>query len=84
VARQRRSEDALDTPRPRQRLGKKARQEYARSKAVEDLLIPPKQPLAAWLNDPSLLPKRPPIASQSTADAGPHVEAASARLKRGN
>jgi hypothetical protein len=41
-------------------MGKRGRQDYARAKAAEELLVPPSRPLAPWLSDPSLLPKRPP------------------------
>ena len=54
------SQDALDRPRPRGKMGKRGRQDYARAKAAEELLVPPSRPLAPWLSDPSLLPKRPP------------------------
>ena len=54
------STDALDRPRPRQRLGKRARIEYARAKAVEELVLPPRDGLADFIRDSSLLPKRPP------------------------
>jgi hypothetical protein len=52
--------DALDARRPRQKMGKKERQAYAKEKAMEELVQPPKAPLAPWLSDPSLLPKKPP------------------------
>lgn len=55
-----RSQDALDQRRPRQKMGKKEKQAYAREKHIEDLLQPPKNPPPDWLNDPSLLPKKPP------------------------
>ena len=54
------SSDALDRPRPRGKMGKKAKQAYAREKAAEELLLPPKTPPPAWLSDSSLLPKKPP------------------------
>jgi len=54
------SEDALDRGRPRQRLSKKEKQKYAQKKAMEELLMPPKYAPPAWLDDPSLLPKKPP------------------------
>ena len=52
--------DALDRPRGRQKLGKKQKQEYAREKAMEELVMPPKNGLAAFLTDKSLLPMKPP------------------------
>ena len=52
--------DALDARRPRQKLGKKEKIAYAKEKAAEDLLVPPKAGLASFLTDPTLLPKRPP------------------------
>jgi hypothetical protein len=52
--------DALDAPRPRQKWGKAQKRAYAKEKAMEDLLLPPKNPPPAWLSDPSLLPKHPP------------------------
>ena len=54
------SADALDRPRPRQKFGRKARQDYARRKSVEELLEPARDGLADFLQNPSLLPKRPP------------------------
>ncbi len=33
---------------------------YWKGRGLDLLLRPPASPLAAWLNDPSLLPKRPP------------------------
>jgi hypothetical protein len=52
--------DALDARRPKQKMGKKQKQEYAKEKEMERLMEPPSKPLAAWLSDPSLLPKKPP------------------------
>lgn len=52
--------DALDARRPRQKMGKKQKQAYAKEKAMEELLLPSKTPPPAWLSDPSLLPKKPP------------------------
>jgi hypothetical protein len=52
--------DALDARRPKQKLGKKQKQQFAQEKALEELLVPPSKPLAPWLSDPSLLPKKPP------------------------
>lgn len=54
------SEDALDRPRPHGKMGKAAKRAYARDKASEELLLPPKSPPPAWLSDSSLLPKKPP------------------------
>jgi len=34
--------------------------QFAQEKALEELLVPPSKPLAPWLSDPSLLPKKPP------------------------
>jgi hypothetical protein len=41
-------------------FSKAEKRAYAIKKHGEALLEPPKKPLAAWLSDPSLLPKRPP------------------------
>ena len=57
--------DALDRPRGRQRFGKKQKMQYAREKAAEELLMPPKAPPPEWLSNPSLLPKRPPGRKES-------------------
>lgn len=54
------SEDALDRPRPRQKWGNKEKRAYAKEKALEDLLLPPKHPPPAWMSDTRLLPRRPP------------------------
>lgn len=55
------SEDALDR-RAFQRGGfsKAEKRAYAQQKFLEDLVAPPKNPPPEWLNDPSLLPKKPP------------------------
>jgi hypothetical protein len=56
-----RSDDALDHQAFRKGgFSKAEKRAYAREKFVEDLLSPPKTPLAAWLSDPTLLPKKPP------------------------
>jgi hypothetical protein len=55
------STDALDQGRPRQRFSKKEKAAYARKMFEESLLLPPKNPPPAWLQDPSLLPKKPPM-----------------------
>jgi hypothetical protein len=52
--------DALDKPRRRGKPSKKERQTYAKAKFVEDLILPPKNGIAPFLNNPALLPKRPP------------------------
>ena len=52
--------DAMDRPRGKPKYGKKEKQKYAQEKHLEALCEPPKQPLAAWLSDPSLLPRKPP------------------------
>ena len=39
------------------------RKSWWRDSAIYLLLRPPSRPLAAWLSDPSLLPKRPPGAN---------------------
>ena len=52
--------DALDGPRLKQKWGKKEKQAYAKEKAMEELLTPPKNPPPPWLSDPKLLPKKPP------------------------
>ena len=52
--------DALDQYRGRQKMGKKEKQAYAKEKAMEELVKPPKNPPPSWLNDPNLLPKKPP------------------------
>lgn len=52
--------DALDARRPKQQWSKKEKQAYAKEKAMEELVAPPKNPPPAWLSDPSLLPKKPP------------------------
>jgi hypothetical protein len=57
--------DALDRPRPRQKWSKKQKQAYAKEKAMEELLSPPKNPPPAWLENPDLLPKKPPQAGVS-------------------
>ena len=55
------SEDALDhRARARPRFGKKERRDYARKRHLEELLVPPSRPLAAWVTDPNLRPLRPP------------------------
>jgi hypothetical protein len=42
-------------------MSKSAKRAYARDKFVEELIVPSrKHPLPAWMNDPSLLPKKPP------------------------
>jgi len=52
--------DALDRGRPRQRFNRAQKQAYAKKKVEEELLMRPKQPRPEWMDDPSLLPKRPP------------------------
>lgn len=55
------SEDALDRPAFRKGgFGKAEKRAYAQQKFAEELVQPPKNPPPAWLNDPSLLPKKPP------------------------
>ena len=54
------SNDALDRPMPKQKMNRKARQDYAQRQASEELLVPPLSPLRPEVYDPSLLPKRPP------------------------
>ncbi len=54
------SEDALDRPRAKRGYSKKEKRDYARDKALEALLLPPKNPPPAWLTNPDLLPKKPP------------------------
>jgi hypothetical protein len=56
----RRTMDALDARRPRQQMSKKEKQAYAKEKAMEELVTPPKNPPPAWLSNPALLPKKPP------------------------
>jgi hypothetical protein len=56
------SEDALDRPRGRQKLGKAERQKFAKQKFVEELVVPStKHQRPAWMEDPTLLPKKPPV-----------------------
>ena len=55
------SNDALDRPAFRKGgFSKAEKRAYAQQKAMEELVQPPKNPPPAWLNDPSLLPKKPP------------------------
>jgi hypothetical protein len=57
------SEDIFDKGRrAKQTFSKKEKMKYAREMHLEGLCQPPKDPtrLPAFLNDPSLLPKRPP------------------------
>jgi hypothetical protein len=59
------TEDALDRPAFRKGgFGKAEKRAYAQKKFAEELLQPPKNPPPAWLNDPSLLPKKPPTRSE--------------------
>lgn len=59
------TEDALDKRAYKKGgFSKAEKREYARQKAVDDLLLPPKNPAPAWLSDPSLLPKKPPPKSE--------------------
>ena len=57
------STDALDAPRRGGKPGKKQRQAYARAKFEEELVVPPRDGLADFLQNPALLPKRPPARS---------------------
>lgn len=55
------SEDALDRKGfSKGGFSKAQKREYAQKMFAEELLSKPKEPPPAWLNDPSLLPKRPP------------------------
>lgn len=59
------SEDALDRQAFRKGgFGKAEKRAYAQQKFAEELVQPPKNPPPAWLNDPSLLPKKPPNRSE--------------------
>ena len=51
---------SLEGPATKGKWGKAQKRAYAKEKAAEELIAPPKNPPAAWLSDPSLLPKRPP------------------------
>jgi hypothetical protein len=53
-------EDALDRPRGKQKFSKKEKAAYAQKCRAEELALPPKDGLAPFLADPSLLPKKPP------------------------
>ena len=53
--------DALDrTGGGKPRFSKKEKRAYAKKMQAEELVMPPKNGLAPFLADPSLLPKRPP------------------------
>lgn len=55
------SDDAMDHRGFRKGgFSKAEKRAYAQEKHMEDLMQPPKAPLAEWLNDPTLLPKKPP------------------------
>lgn len=56
----RKSTDALDQARPRRAFSKRDKQEYAKRMHAEELNVPPKEGLADFLTDPTLLPKKPP------------------------
>lgn len=45
------------SPKARVRARKR---DYARAKHLEDLLQPSKHPPPEWMNNPELLPKKPP------------------------
>ena len=56
-----RSEDALDRRAFRKGgFSKAEKRAYAQQKFMEELVMPPKNPPPKWLEDPSLLPKKPP------------------------
>lgn len=55
------SEDALDRPRVWRPMGRKEKQSWAQKKRMEELVKPSdKFPRAAFLDNPELLPKKPP------------------------
>jgi len=55
------SEDALDRKVFRRGgFSKEEKRAYAQQRFLEELVAPPKNPPPEWLNDPSLLPKKPP------------------------
>jgi hypothetical protein len=59
------SEDALDRRAFRKGgFSKAEKRAYAQQKFLEELVQPPKNPPPAWLNDPTLLPKKPPARTE--------------------
>ncbi len=55
------SDDALDrTGGGKPRFSRKQKRAYAKKMQAIELVEPPKNGLAPFLSDPSLLPKRPP------------------------
>jgi len=63
------TKDALDhRSGGKPRFSKAQKRKYARKKAMEELLLPPKNPPPAWLSDPSLLPTKPPRSRSTDTD----------------
>jgi hypothetical protein len=60
VPREPKSTDAMDHIKTGKGFGKAEKRNYAQMKHLEGLCTPPKDGLAPFLSDPSLLPKRPP------------------------
>lgn len=59
------TDDAMDRQAFRKGgFSKAEKRAYAQQKFVEELVQPPKNPPPAWLNDPTLLPKKPPTRAE--------------------